>query len=42
MCHHYLIGRLPEPTQDDAVEVPPAEDEIPPNPVPQKSLVQAG
>jgi hypothetical protein len=42
MCQHYLIGRRAEPTQDDVVEVPPAEDEIPPDPVPEKRLVQAG
>ncbi|WP_328450427.1 MULTISPECIES: hypothetical protein [unclassified Amycolatopsis] len=29
MCHHYLLALLAEQHQDDAVEAPPAGDEVP-------------
>ncbi|WP_326959010.1 MULTISPECIES: hypothetical protein [unclassified Amycolatopsis] len=35
MCHHYLLARLAELSEDDDVEAPPAGDEVP---SPEESL----
>ncbi len=29
MCHHYLLARLAELAEDDDVEAPPTEDDVP-------------